>query len=196
MIDGSRFGIKSLVSIRPADPNRGAFIYPRDRLERMYRTGHIGVALLTYSPIGVLLLVSGLGELAILGGAGMVALAMVPDADHRVPFVRHRGPTHTLLFAAIVGIGLGAAGFTLGEGLGTSTTTLGTFGLVIGALSVLAHLAADALTPAGITPFWPVSGRHYSADVVRAKNPIANYLLFAAGIMSATAALLLAAQVH
>lgn len=167
------------------------------RFERgdMHKTGHIGAALLVYSPVGLSLLLVGLNELAVLGGVGMIALATLPDCDHRLPVVSHRGPTHSLAFAAALGAVLGALGFLLGDYVSTVTPiVMGAFASVIGVLAVLSHLAADSITPMGIRPFWPVSRRHYSANVVPAKSPVANYLLLAVGIASVTAALVLAAE--
>lgn len=161
----------------------------------MHKTGHVGAALLVYSPIGLLLLIAGLNELAVLGGVGMVALATLPDCDHRLPIVAHRGPTHSLTFAAALGAVLGTVGFALGEQLtALSSVTMGSFAFLIGVLAVLSHLAADSITPMGIRPFWPISEWHYSANVVRAKNPIANYLLLAVGLAATTGALFLAAE--
>jgi inner membrane protein len=160
----------------------------------MHKTGHIGVALLVYAPIGLALLLAGFDELAVLGGVGMVVLATLPDSDHRLPFVAHRGPTHSVAFAVALGAVLGVAGFAFGGYVSHSPATMGAFAFLIGSLAVFSHLLADSITPMGIRPFWPVSGWHYSANVVRAKNPIANYLLLAVGIASVTAALVLAAE--
>lgn len=160
----------------------------------MYKTGHIGVALLVYSPVGLSLLLAGFDELAVLGGVGMVALASFPDCDHRLPLIAHRGPTHSFAFALALGGILGIAGFVFGETVvGVSAATMASFAFSIGALSVLSHLAADCITPMGIRPLWPLSRWHYTADLVLAKNPIANYLLLCLGIAAATAALALAA---
>ena len=162
----------------------------------MHKTGHIGTALLMYSPIGLVLLGSGFDELAVLGGVGMVALATLPDCDHRLPIIAHRGPTHSVVFALLLGAILGAAGFVFGETVaGVTPVAMASFGFGIGALAVLSHLAADSITPMGIRPLWPLSRWHYSANVVRAKNPIANYLLLSIGIAAVTAALVLAATV-
>lgn len=162
----------------------------------MYKTGHIGAALLVYSPIGLALLLAGLDELAVLGGVGMIALATLPDCDHQLPFVAHRGPTHSIVFALVLGAILGAAGVAFGGAVaGVSAATMGAFAFGIGALAVLSHLVADSITPMGIRPFWPFSRWRYSANVVRAKNPIANYLLLAAGIAAATASLVVAGGV-
>lgn len=51
------------------------------------------------------------------------------------------------------------------------------------------HIAADALTPAGVEPFG--DGRQYSFDVGRADSLIANYVLLAAGCAAALLAWLL-----
>jgi inner membrane protein len=164
----------------------------------VYRPGHVGVTLLVYAPVGYLLLVDGRGTLAVLGGAIAVALAMIPDFDIRLPGVSHRGATHTLVFALCVGAVLGVCGallagavggatVTLGEGLGVRTDRvspigLGTFGFLVGTLTICSHLLADVLTPMGIAPFWPVSSKRYSLDVARASNTIANGLLFVLGV--------------
>lgn len=149
----------------------------------MYRTGHLGVALLVYAPLGLLFLVLGRGDLAVLGGAGMAWLAMLPDYDQRVPFVTHRGVTHTVGFALLVGLALGVVGWAVASRTaGYSTVTLAGFGFAIGSLAVLAHLLGDVLTPAGITPFWPLSGRTVTLSVARADNTIANYALLGLGV--------------
>jgi inner membrane protein len=164
----------------------------------VYRPGHVGVTLLVYAPVGYLLLVDGRGTLAVLGGAIAVALAMIPDFDIRLPGVSHRGATHTLLFALCVGAALGAIGWAianaiggvslpLGEGVGVrtdrvSSVRLGVFAFSIGALTVCSHLLADVLTPMGIAPFWPVSSKRYSFDVVKASNTVANVVLFVLGV--------------
>lgn len=170
-------------------------IWTRFERSDMYKTGHIGAALLVYSPVGLLLLLVGLDELAVLGGVGMVVLATLPDCDHRLPLVSHRGPTHSLTFAVALGAVLGALGFALGGYVvAVSAAAMGAFASLIGVLAVLSHLAADSITPMGIRPFWPFSRWHYSANVVPAKSPVANYLLLAVGIGSVTAALVLAAE--
>lgn len=161
----------------------------------MHKTGHIGAALLVYSPVGLSLLLVGLNELAVLGGVGMIALATLPDCDHQLPVVSHRGPTHSLAFAVVLGAVLGVLGFVLGGYVSAvSAVAMGAFASLIGVLAVLSHLAADSITPMGIRPFWPVSRWHYSANVVPAKSPIANYLLLAVGIASVTAVLVFAAE--
>jgi inner membrane protein len=44
---------------------------------------------------------------------------MVPDYDQRVPGIAHRGPTHTVWFAALVSLGVALAGgaYALGTGI-------------------------------------------------------------------------------
>lgn len=160
----------------------------------MYRTGHYGAALLVYAPVGYLLVLVGRDDLAVLGGAGVLALARLPDYDLRVPLVRHRGPTHTVLFGLLVGAALGAGGWLVGVRRGAAAgLELGLLGVAVGVLAVGSHLLADALTPAGVRPFWPVSSRRYSLGLARADNPLANYGLLALGV-GATAAVLLVAR--
>lgn len=148
----------------------------------MYRKGHYGVSLLTFAPVGAGLVLRGDAALAVLVGAGMLWLAMLPDVDHRLPGVSHRGVTHTVAFALLVGIVLGVAGVGLGRVLGLwGPNVLGVVGFGVGFLGVVSHLLGDALTPAGIRPLWPLSRRKVTLSLTRADDTAANYALFAAG---------------
>jgi inner membrane protein len=155
----------------------------------VYRKGHWGVSLLLFAPVGSALVALGQQHLAFVGGAVMVWLAMLPDVDIRIPGLSHRGSTHTLAFAALVGLAFGAVGFVLGTPLApASRVELAVFGFGIGALTVLAHLVADALTPMGVAFFWPLSSRRFSLGVVRADSTVGNDALFVLGVF-VTAAL-------
>jgi len=173
----------------------------------MYRKGHYGVSLLVFAPIAFVLVAAGRPGTALVIGGAMLWLAMLPDVDHAIPGVPHRGPTHSLAFAALVGVTLGGVGFALDTAAGGSgagaldfATLLGglslaAFGFAVGALAVCAHLLGDALTPAGVNVFWPVSGRTYTLGLWRADSRIANYGLFAAGVFVTGAATYLGAAV-
>lgn len=161
----------------------------------MYRTGHLGVSIAVYAPIGAGLLVVGADALAVFAGAVMCWFTMLPDVDHWLPIVPHRGPTHSLAFALLAG-GVGAAAGTLAASqLGVvAAVGLGAFGFVVGFTTVLAHLIADAMTPAGVPFLWPLSGRARSLYLWSADNPIANYGLLAGGIATATGVFAVAAR--
>jgi inner membrane protein len=162
----------------------------------MYQVGHYGSSLLVYAPLGATVAVVGDETIAIVGGLVCVALSTLPDVDHRLPAVTHRGPTHTALFALLVGTALAGAtvlsvdGATAGADVG-----LVAFAFVVGALSIGSHLLADALTPIGIRPFWPVSSRRYSWNLTRAKNPAANAALLALGLAATAGAVAFVAAV-
>jgi len=160
----------------------------------MHREGHIGAALLAYAPLGLIVgLLAGL-EAVLIGAIGASALAMVPDWDMRVPFIKHRGPTHTVHFAVLVGILLGIAGAALGAQTGIAVAiVLGLFGFLLGSLTIASHIAADALTPMGVTPFR--NGKKYSFDVARAANLVANYGLLALGAIAAGGVAVIAAAI-
>ncbi|MEA1929971.1 MAG: metal-dependent hydrolase [Euryarchaeota archaeon] len=155
----------------------------------MYRKGHLGVSLLVFAPIGYTLAELGAPELAALTGGVMLWLVMLPDVDYRLPMIEHRGPTHSLAFAALIG-GVGAA---LGVGaelvLGGTAESVGVglalpaVGFAIGALTVIAHLIGDTLTPAGVNYLWPLSSRTFSVSLARASNPWANSGLFGLGLV-------------
>ncbi|WP_280536464.1 metal-dependent hydrolase [Halopenitus sp. POP-27] len=161
----------------------------------MYRTGHLGASIAVYAPFGVGLFAAGADSLAVLAGAVMLWFTMLPDIDHRLPIVPHRGPTHSLLFALAVGGIFGGAGSLAASELGvTAAVGLGAFGLVLGIATVGAHLLADALTPAGVPLLWPLSGRTYSLSLWRADNTVANYGLLVVGVAMAVGTFALAGR--
>jgi inner membrane protein len=156
----------------------------------VYRNGHLGVALVLFAPVGATLVVVGKPAFAYLAGVAMLWLAMLPDVDHRLPGVSHRGVTHTLSFALAVGAALGAAGAFAAARLALADPVVGgVVGFSAGALSVLAHLLADLLTPAGVPILWPLSSRRYSLELVCASNRIANTLLLLTGVFVAVTTL-------
>lgn len=156
----------------------------------MQREGHLGAALGSYAPIGGVTFAMGFEELAFLGALGAAALAMAPDVDMRIPFLTHRGPTHTVWFALLVGILCGVGGILVGQSSGIlAALGVGLWGGVVGTIAVCSHLLADALTPAGIRPFVPLRSQSYSYDLARASNPIANYGLLTLGIATVAGAL-------
>jgi inner membrane protein len=106
---------------------------------------------------------------------------MLPDVDHRLPVIEHRGITHSLLFAALIAGLFGAVGTALAGAFSVAGMGLGVFGVLLGVLVVGAHLVGDALTPAGVPLLWPLP-QHYSLSVTRADNTLANYGLFLLGI--------------
>lgn len=162
----------------------------------MHRLGHYGASLLAYAPVGFLMVVLGAVELAIAGGAVAVAGAMVPDWDQRVPFIRHRGPTHTVWFALLVGAVLGVVGALLGSTGGVvGAVALGEFAFTVGVALVVGHLFADALTPMGIRPFEPFRDDMYTLDIAKAANPIANYALLGLGALASVVAFFVGAAV-
>jgi inner membrane protein len=151
----------------------------------MYAAGHYGVSLLAYAPVGAALVSSGRPDLAVVGGAVVLWLATLPDVDHRLPLVEHRGVTHTPVFALAVGAVVGAvafAGATLAPALLGTPLEAAAFGAFVGTYGVLAHLLGDVVTPSGVPLLWPLSGRDFTLSLWTAKNRVANYGLFALGL--------------
>lgn len=152
----------------------------------MYRTGHYGVTLLAYAPVGFLLAAGGRPAVAVLAGLGALAVTPLPDFDHRMPGVSHRGVTHTLLFAVAVGAVLAWATRLLPAGTVAPRVTALAFG--VGVFGVGAHLLGDVLTPAGVPLLWPLSDRRVTLAVASADSLVANYGLFALGVAATAAA--------
>ena len=158
----------------------------------MYRTGHYGVSLLAYAPVGLAFVLAGRPAVAVAAGAGVLWLATLPDVDHRLPGVPHRGPTHSLAFAALVGALFGGAALLGGRTLGvTDPVGFAVLAAGVGVFGVCAHLLGDVLTPAGVPLLWPV-GSAVSVSLTNADSTVWNYGLFALGV-GATAVAALAA---
>lgn len=155
----------------------------------MFRPGHYGVSLALYSPVGCWLVATGETTAALAGGAGLLALSMLPDVDTLLPVVPHRGPTHTLPFAVLVAGVTWAAATATGFGAHpVGPVELSSFAAGVAAFAILSHLAADVLTPMGVALLWPLSRRRYTLSLCRASNRVANYLLFALGVFATASA--------
>lgn len=164
----------------------------------MYWRGHVGIALLAYAPIAGAVRAAGEPGLAVLGGVLAVAFSTLPDADHRLP-LPHRGATHTVAFAVVVGtftalaVGLvvtisGVVGIAGAAGTASIVAALPAWtpafvGGVVTA-TLCSHVAGDAITPMGIRPFRPFWGAHFTLDVTPAKDPRANRLFLGVGLVA------------
>lgn len=170
---------------------------------RVYRTGHLGIALFVTATVGSLLVAAGAPSGALLTGLVLVSLATVPDVDHHLPLITHRGPTHSLLFAVLVGGALGGGGRLLIRFGGSNLSSLllpldgvfglgiGRYGFLIGFLAIIAHLFGDVLTPAGVPLFWPAPTA-YSLKLVQSDDLIRNYGLLVLGSVAVLGAVVLA----
>ncbi|WP_049947729.1 metal-dependent hydrolase [Candidatus Halobonum tyrrellensis] len=160
----------------------------------MYRTGHLGVSLLAFAPVGYWLVSAGFVALAFVTAATMCYLAMLPDVDHRLPGIPHRGPTHSLAFAALVGGAFALVAGGLSRVLSVATPaglSMAAFGFLVGFGSVFAHLLGDVVTPMGVRFLWP-SSRSWSLRLTTADSRVWNGGLFALGVFAVAASTYLA----
>jgi inner membrane protein len=149
----------------------------------MYAPGHVGLAVSLYAPVGWLLLARGRRRLALGGGLCAACLSTLPDVDQFVPFLAHRGLTHTVWVAAAVGLVVGALGVGYGRRRARETGPVDRLavGVAVGALPILAHLLGDVITPMGVRPFAPLWNASFTLDLVPARDVTANRGLFAVG---------------
>ncbi len=95
-----------------------------------------------------------------------VVWSVISDIDHYIPTVRHRGITHSLVFALFSG----ALVFAVGK------TQLNY--AILASLSVVMHLMLDSLTPSGVPLWMPFSGKRVRFPIIgghiRSDNRIAN----------------------
>lgn len=81
----------------------------------MNRKGHVGMTLLAFAPVAYLLVGDGKLLLAVLGWLGIQAVEPLPDQDFHLPFLNHRGLSHSLVAILVIGGVLGAGGWLLGD---------------------------------------------------------------------------------
>lgn len=174
----------------------------------MHRRGHTGVAMLAYAPIGYILLQEQRLGLALLGLLGVLAVEPLPDNDMWIPGLSHRGTSHSLFAALVIGTVLGVIGWVVGDQLGVALANLGPstvgpfagvfeivgeqlrgldesalaqFGFGIGVFGILVHLLGDVITVSGIRPLLPLSRWRLSLSRLHADNSLVNNALFGVG---------------
>ena len=151
----------------------------------MYLLGHLGAALLFYAPFSYVLVDRDRPMLAVFGGVCVLTFAMAPDVDLWLPFVSHRGPTHSLAFAVFFGALVGSLGrlvAAIGRRSEPSGGAFTTLGGTAGTLAVCSHLLADSITPRwrhaerllSLEPFWPLAPWSVSVNLARAGDPALN----------------------
>lgn len=166
----------------------------------MHAQGHKGIALLLYAPITYFLLESGRPVFAIGGLVLVLMLSMVPDKDMVIPLLRHRGPTHTIWFAGLVGAVLAGVGMVIQFGLdqiGIVAVAVPVTGLfIVGFLSILYHIIGDALNPSGVRPYKPISSHKHALGVTKSGSFISNWAFYVIGLVANGVAVVIALQQH
>lgn len=150
----------------------------------MYREGHIGINIILYSPIMLLLSIFELNNIAIIGFLLMVLFPSLPDKDQKIPFIQHRGFTHTIWFSLIIGTLIGSIFYGLSTIFNILLKPIHTFIVMflIGNLLILFHLAGDFLTYAGINIFHPI-GSKSSLNLWESGDPKPNFGFLFIGII-------------
>lgn len=155
----------------------------------MHQEGHIGLNLLLFAPVAYWLV--GHGEYLLMGVAmiGVVSMAPIPDIDMQLP-IRHRGPTHSIWFAILVGVVYAA--FLVYAGFGELTLVeTATVGFLSGFVGVLGHILGDVITPMGVAPFEPVSPLYLCLKLTTAGDPDVNRGFLKAGSYAFVIAIIL-----
>jgi inner membrane protein len=171
----------------------------------VYKQGHIGINLTLAASFFYAATVVGEPTLGGSGAVIIVLLARLPDRDahfdssmdyfaghwllYKVP-ISHRGVTHTLLFAFLVGGVIGGAGWAVGRQLAAlSATRISTVYFLAGGIGIGGHLLGDAITPRGVPALWPLKRTDYSLGLVSADSML-NKILYMLGFIAAAAAII------
>jgi membrane-bound metal-dependent hydrolase YbcI (DUF457 family) len=80
----------------------------------MYRLGHTGIALLVLAPLSYGLLEAHKPLLALIIALGVLAVEPLPDFDFKLPFLNHRGSSHSLFAAVSIGGIIALCGWFVG----------------------------------------------------------------------------------
>lgn len=156
----------------------------------MYLLGHMGVTLAVYAPLAYRLVRTGRHRRAAVGAATLVLLACGPDVDSQVAFLSHRGLTHTVWAALVVGAVLAAVWGARHAAGSQERPGAAAFGFLVGAMSVTNHLVGDVITPMGVRPLYPLVDAELTLSLFAASDPTANLALLSLGVavaLSATA---------
>lgn len=167
----------------------------------MHRNGHYGVALLVFAPLAFLLALNHAASAGLIGAVIVAGTAPIPDLDQRIPFLTHRGFTHTVWFlfgaSIVAGTGTWFAIIRADHALSTLDTTAATthpilpaiaVGFLVG-LGLATHLLGDVITPMGITPFAPVRETKYTWKLTTSGDATANNVHLVVGLGAIGAAL-------
>lgn len=138
----------------------------------MNHKGHAGLTLLIFS---VLMLPFGWSKNAILVVVLAAGLSSLPDLDINLE-IKHRGYTHNILAALVVGIIFGFLFF-----YSTSEILEGIMGFTSGFGGVVCHLLGDALTYMKFKPLWPFSDREVGLGWFESGNKGVNNVMMTAG---------------
>jgi len=133
--------------------------------------------------MSILMLPFGYDTNKILLIALTAAFSTLPDIDLQwqrqgIP-IHHRGPTHSILFASLVGIFFGIVFW-----YGFKEAGWFFIGFLSGVIGIISHMLGDSLTYMSFKPLWPFSPKEVSLGLCRASNRLANEGFMTIGIFS------------
>lgn len=155
----------------------------------MYAPGHLGLALVAFSPLGYHLGRRAAGRQLGFGLACVPLAAVGPDVDRLLWVFSHRMLTHTVFAVLVTAAFAALAGVLVGRHVNDDRWGFGATGGLVGGLGAGSHLVGDLITPMGIRPLLPLSGATVTLDLVLARNPTVNAALFGCGLTVLTIAL-------
>jgi inner membrane protein len=145
----------------------------------------LGITLLLCAPLANVLVTSGHRvEVPRWVGIALV-VTMVPDFDIYLPWITHRGVTHSLLAAVCLGVVVAVvAAVKWSDPFEPPASQIrrAMLGFAVGAGSIVSHLIGDVITPMGIRPFFPLDSV-YTLNLVYAKDLGANIAFVVIGLV-------------
>lgn len=147
--------------------------------------GHYGTAMLLYSPILFIFTTQGFILIGLTGLFTVFILSRIPDVDYYIPFITHRGVTHTVWFAILIGFLVSIPFDSMGSiYMFDERISYRLIVFVHGLFSIITHLIGDSLTPTGVRPFMPFKMTNYSLALVKSNDYIWNIVFLIIGALS------------
>jgi len=154
-------------------------LYAVERV-KMYAKGHIGLTLLILS---LLMLPFGNNQNAILIIILASGISPLPDIGlewrRRGLPVHHRGITHSILFAILIGFLIGGLFY-----YGHETFLWLGIGFLGGFLGIVSHLIGDSFTFHSFKPLWPFSDIEITFGLCKASDKKVNKNLMTIGVFA------------
>lgn len=163
----------------------------------MHSQGHFGVSMVLCAPVLFVSIISEMYVVGVLVCGLMLMFSSTPDIDLKIPWVSHRGFTHTVHFAILFGGFMSIVSFVALTSIKelfvieyiiqlsvlSSIVQISSVIFIGSVLGVMSHLFGDILTPTGVHFFSRSNNFGYSLNVCNASSKVGNNSIVKLGFL-------------